>query len=51
MRKEKKEFLIGDVMGRSRSCGDFFHLNGSISWLQRFYTYLRKVPVATISCS
>lgn len=52
MRKEKKRFLIGDVMERTFTImrrlvpSEWKHY-----WLQRFFFHLRKVPVATISCS
>lgn len=51
MRKEKKEFLIGDVMERTFTImrrlvpSEWKHL------LAAAFFNLRKVPVATISCS
>lgn len=53
MRKERKEFLIGDVMERTFTIMRRLvsHLNGSIIGCSVFIPKVRKVPVATTSCS
>lgn len=50
--KGEENFLIGDVMERTFTIMRRLvsHLNGSIIGCSGFF-YLRKVPVATISCS
>lgn len=47
----EENFLIGDVMEPFTIMRRLVPSEWKHYWLQRFYTYLRKVPVATISCS